>query len=118
MSKDILARARDDPVQQAVGLLSPGMPAGEDGQANEIACRQCIGVGRGIVGGGAGSYHQTLGVVCGQEIAAIGGIGVMTVERCLPGKRALEVAGLAGRLVQCKSGPDHRGVIGGEPGEQ
>ena len=42
----------------------------------------------------------------------------MPVEGRLPGERAVEIRARAGRLVERERGPDHVGVVGGEPRQQ
>src|SRR5262249_25699609 len=73
-------------------------------------------VGVGV--GGARRHHEALGVVRGEEVAAIGRIGVVALERRLPVECALEIAVLAGCLVERQRGADHGGMIGGEAREQ
>ena len=99
-------------------MLAPGVLAGEDGEPHQVLRRQRIRIRRRVVGGGVRPHHQALGVVGGEEIAAVVGIGVVAVERALPGQRALEIGVLAGRLVERERGADHGGMIGGEAREQ
>src|ERR1019366_4359231 len=51
-------------------------------------------------------------------IAAMVGIGVMRIQRMLPGQRAVEVRLLAGGLEYCEGRPDHRSIVGGQSGDQ
>jgi len=60
----------------------------------------------------------TGGVVGGKIIAAGVGIGVMRIERALPGQRLREIGAFAGRLMQRQRGADHGGEIGGQAGKQ
>jgi len=106
MRKEILARARGNPFEQPVGLIAPSVLTGKDREADEVLRRQRVGVRNSIVGGGVGSHHQAGGVIRGEEIAAVVGIGVVAVKRCLPRERALEMGALAGRLVKRQRGSD------------
>ena len=49
------------------------------------------------------AQQQVAGVVGGQVIAAGVGVGVMRVERALPGQRLIEIGALAGRLVSASA---------------
>ncbi len=118
MAEQIVAGRRQDAVDQPVGLLAPFVVAGEHRQPHQVARRHRIGIGRGVVGGGMRAQQQIGGVVGGEIIAAGIGIGVMRIERALPGKRAVEEAPLAGRLVERQRGADHGGEIGGEAWKQ
>ena len=57
------------------------------GEPDQVLRGECVRVGRGVVGGGARPHHQALGVVGGEEIAAVVGIGVVAIE-AYPARRA------------------------------
>src|SRR5437899_10831434 len=118
MRKEILARARGNPFEQPVGLVAPSVLTGKDREANQVLRRHGVGVRSRIIGGGVGPHHQAGGVMGGEEIAAVFGIGVVASERYLPRERALEMGVLAGRLMKRQRGSDHGGMIGGEAGNE
>src|SRR5262249_49949449 len=111
-----LARARGNPLEQPIGLVAPSVLTGKDREADQVLRRQGIGVRCRIIGGGVGPHDQAGGVVGGEEVAAVVGIGVVAIERRLPGQCAFEMGLLAGRLVKRQRGPDHGGVIRGVAG--
>ena len=118
VADQVFAGRAEHALDQPVGLLAPGMVAGEGREADQVLRRDPVRVGRRVVAGGARAHHQALGVVGGEEIAAVVRIGVVAVERALPGERLVEVAALGRRLVQRQRGADHVGEVGGEAGEQ
>src|SRR5262245_43736248 len=98
MGKQIFGRARSYAFEQPIRLLAPGVLAGEDRKPDQVLRRQGIWIGGRILGGGAGSHHQALRHVSGEEVAASLGIGVVAIQRRRPSERTLEVSMLAGRL--------------------
>ena len=79
------------------------MLAGEHREPDQVLRRERIGIWRGVVGGGARPHHQVLGIVGGEEVAAVGGIGIVAIKRALPGKRSFEVGVVGGGLVTAPS---------------
>ncbi len=118
MPEQVLACTGDDPVDQTVRFLAPGMLSGENRKPDQVLGGDPIRIGRCFVGGGARPHYQAFGIVGGEEEAAGVGIGVVAVERRLPLQRLLQIAALARRLVERERGADHGGVVGGEPREQ
>ena len=66
----------------------------------------------------ARAHHEALGIVGGEEITAVVGIGVMAIEGALPGERLVKVGPLAYGLVERQRGPHHAGEVRGQPGQQ
>ena len=76
-----------------------------------IVVRRCLITGRGR------ADDETLGVGGGQIIGAGLRIGIVAVERMLPGERPIEISLPAGRLMQRQRGADHRREVGCEAGK-
>ena len=73
-------------VDQSVGLLAPLIVARQNREPHQILRSDRVGIGRGIVLRRVRPHQQVVGVVGGEVIAAGVGIGVMRVERALPGE--------------------------------
>ena len=74
-----------------------------------------LGVASSVVDGRA--HHQAFGVGGGEIVGAGLGVGVVAVERALPGERLFEIGALPGRLVERQRGADHGGEVGREAGK-
>ena len=71
---------RQHAVEQPVGLLAPGVVAGQRGEPHQVLRGDRVRIGGGVVAGRGRPHHQALGVVGGEEIAAVRRIGVVRVE--------------------------------------
>ena len=74
-----------------------------------------FGVASSVVA--AGPDDQAFGVGGGEIIGAGLGIGVVAIERALPGERLVEIVLLPGRFVERERGADHGGEVGREAGK-
>ena len=89
------------------------MLPGEDGEADQVLRRQCVCVRGRVVSGGVGPHHQVAGVVGGEEVPAIVGIGVVAVERPARPAPARDKR-MSRSLVERERRADDGGMIGGK----
>ena len=79
--EQIVARGGHDAVEQTVGLVAPGMLAGEHREPDQVLGGERVGIRSGVVGGGARPHHEVFGIVRGEKVAAGGGIGIVAIKR-------------------------------------
>jgi len=104
--------------EQRIGLAATIVVASEHRETHKILSNQTCVIRNRIIDGRMRPDDQSFRVVRREIIAAMVGIGVMRIQRMLPGQRAVEVRLLAGGLEYCEGRPDHRGIVGGQSGYQ
>ena len=113
-----LRRNRQHAVEQDVGALAPDVVAGEDGKTGQVLGGQPGRVGDRLVDRGVRTHHQPLRIIGGEVVAAIVVVGVVAVERSLPGQRRKEIFARPGGFVERERRPDHGRIIGREARQQ
>ena len=91
VAEQIALGGRENSLDQPVGLGAPAVVARQHGEPHQVARRHRVRVGRGVVLRRMRAQQKVVGVVGRQVIAAGVGVGVMDVERALPGQRPLEI---------------------------
>ena len=100
VADQVLAGRAKHALEQPVGFCAPGIIARERREPHQVAGRDRVRVRHRVVGGGGRAHHEALGVVGGEEVAAVVRIGVVAVERALPCQCLIEVGTLSRRLME------------------
>jgi hypothetical protein len=96
---------------ELVGFLSPRVVSSQNRESHQVLRGNGIGIGRRVIAGRVRTQQQIGSIIRGKIVTGGVGVGVMRVERALPGESLIEIAAFAGCFIERQRGADHGGEI-------